>query len=98
MLPVPARPSRSDSPACTMQTCIDEKLRMTTCVVRHVAETSSMRDKPRQGHAQIDIQHQRTLRTAESTNLHATHIAFSSIDRLPRACGACTTLIVSLEL
>ena len=57
-----------------------------------------MRDKPRQGHAQIDIQQQRTLRTAESTNLHATHIAFRSIDRLPRACGACTTLIVSLEL
>ena len=30
-----------------------------------------------------------TLRTAESTNLQATHIAFSNMDRLPRACGAC---------
>ena len=31
----------------------------------------------------------RTLRTAESTNLQATQMAFSRMERLPRACGAC---------
>ena len=57
-----------------------------------------MRDKPGQRHAQIGILQQRTLRTAESTNLHATHIAFSNIERFPRACGACTMPAVSLDL
>ena len=31
-----------------------------------------------------------TLRTAESTNLQATQMAFSRMERLPRACGAYT--------